>query len=326
MCRSHLQCGGLLLCALIVAGHTSEAASQIGKFKTAVGEKAAGKVAEAATGSSCIPARPPIMVDAVPLTAAQMAKINAGLDAEIAAAASAKQEADRQDKAFQEKQKAYEKAYADYDKRNGPWNECARKVSEEDQAKSDALNQSAESQTNALMGGMSEEDLQKLGERAQAAAQRVSEGKGTAEDRKTLAEFQQVMAGIQGRVGVATAAQQETQKFNQGGDARVEAKCGKRPQAPDQVTPPQNTWDVISAAGAKAAGVPPSTWRQWREDMLALATSNTVVKGGGGGGDKGDDKDKKDKDGGSGGADAMNQQIKATAQKICAMQKAGVPM
>ena len=325
MCRSHRHCGGLLLCALIVAGHNSEATAQIGKLKRAVGQQAAeqatGKAAEAATGSSCIPARPPIMVDAVPLTAVQMAKINAGLDAEIAAAASAKQEADRQDKAFQEKQKAYEKAYADYDKRNGPWNECARKLADQDQAKSDALNQSAEAQTNALMGGMSEEDIQKLGERAQAAAQRVSEGKGTAEDRKTLAEFQQVMAGIQGRVGVATAAQQESQQYNKGADARIEAKCGKRPEAPTQVTPPQNTWDVISAAGAKAAGVPASTWRQWREDMLALATSNTVVKGG-----KGDGKEK-DKDGASGNdADAMNQQIKATAQKICAMRKAGVPM
>jgi len=325
MRRSHLQCGGLLLCALIVAGHTSEAAAQFGKLKKAAGQKAAeeaaGKAAESTTGSACIPARPPIMVEAVPLTAAQMAKINAGLDAEIAAAATAKQEADKQDKEFQERQKAYDKAYAEYDKRNGPWNECARKVSDEDVAKSDAMNRNASGQGDAIMGGMSQEDLEKLAERAQAAAQRVSEGKGTAEDRKTLAEYQQVMAGIQGRAGAAIAAQQETQKYQQGSDARVEAKCGKRPVAPEQPAQAQSTWDVVSAAGAKAAGVPASTWRQWREDQLALATSNTVVKA-----DKGGEKD--GKDGASGGNDAatMNQQIKATAQKICAMKKAGVPM
>src|SRR6185312_5788151 len=122
-----------------------------------------------------------------------------------------------------------------------------------------------------------------------------------------------------GRAGAAVAAQQETQKYQQGSDARVEAKCGKRPVAPEQPAQAQSTWDVVSAAGAKAAGVPASTWRQWREDQLALATSNTVMKG--------DDKDKKDKDGASAnGADAINQQIKATAGKICAMRKAGVPM
>ena len=72
--------------------------------------------------------------------------------------------------------------------------------------------------------------------------------------------------------------------------------------------------------------MPPSTWRQWREDQLALATSNTVVKGKGGDkGDKGGAKDGKDQ-ASSSEADAMNQQIKATAQKICAMKKAGVPM
>jgi len=68
---------------------------------------------------------------------------------------------------------------------------------------------------------------------------------------------------------------------------------------------------VISAAGAKAAGVPVSTWRQWREDMVALAMSNTVVKPG-----KISQAD----------ADAMNQSIKETGKKICDLKKAGVPI
>ena len=52
--------------------------------------------------------------------------------------------------------------------------------------------------------------------------------------------------------------------------------------------------------------MPASTWRQWREEQIGLAMSNTVIK--------------------SDGADAMNQQIQATRQKICAMKKAGVPI
>jgi len=310
MCRSRLYCVGVLLCALVAAGQPPEAAAQIGKFKKVIGNKAADAAvqttADGAKNSACIPNRPPVVIESFSLTAAQMAKINAGLDAEIAAAPAAKAEVERQQKALEVQQTAYDTAYADFDKRNGPWNDCARQVADADVVTSDSLNQRTEALGDGMQGGVNQ-DMEKLGEKAQAAAQRVSEGKGTAEDRKTLAEFQQVMAGIQGRAGQVTAASQEAQKFKQEGDKRVEAKCGKRPEAPTQPSTSGSAEGMIHQAGAKAAGVPASTWTEWREQQIGLAMSNTVIKPGN-------------------GADAMNQQIQATRQKICAMKKAGVPI
>jgi len=161
------------------------------------------------------------------------------------------------------------------------------------------------------MGGMTKEQIEEQGKKAQAAAQRISEGKGTAEDRQTLADFQAMMAKVQSGSAQMIAVSQESQQLNAETTKRVDTECGKKPEAP--VAPPNagGAVDVISAAGAKAAGVPVSTWRQWREDMIALAMSNTVVKPG-----KISQAD----------ADAMNQSIKETGKKICDLKKAGVPI
>lgn len=329
MCRAHRYCVGVLLCALAAAAHPPESGAQFGKMlKKAAGQKAEEKAVDQATGqanqattnSPCIPARPVILVDAVPLTAAQMAKINAGIDAEIAEAETAKKQAEEDQKKYDKAEKEYEKARADYDKRNEVWNACARKMDEENSAKGDQLRKKADASGSEELGGITEEEMTKLGERAQAAAQRVSEGKGTAEDRKTLAEFQARMAQIQGGVGKKMAAEQEASEYNRGADARVEKACGKRPEAPEEPRAP-STFERVSEAGAKAAGVPLSTWRQWREDQIALVTSNTQLKsdaGGGGGAGGGGNKTSKSE------ADAANQQIKETAGKYCAMRKAGI--
>ena len=107
---------GLLLCVLVTVGHAPEAVAQFSKLKKAAAQKAAdatvnagaNAATDAATDGSCVPLdRPAIQVDAVPLTATQMAKINAGLDAEIAAAPGAKQQAEQQQKAAEQEQKAY---------------------------------------------------------------------------------------------------------------------------------------------------------------------------------------------------------------------------
>jgi hypothetical protein len=311
---------GLLLCVLVTVGHAPEAVAQFGKLKKAAAQKAAdatvnagvNAATDAATGGSCVPLdRPPIQVDAVPLTATQMAKINAGLDAEIAAAPGAKQQAEQQQKAAEQEQKAYEKARTDYEKRSSAYDGCVAKISGEADAKSEALNQKAQASQENVMGGMTKEQIEEQGKKAQAAAQRISEGKGTAEDRQTLADFQAMMAKVQSGSAQMIAVSQESQQLNAETTKRVDTECGKKPEAP--VAPPNagGAVDVISAAGAKAAGVPVSTWRQWREDMIALAMSNTVVKPG-----KISQAD----------ADAMNQSIKETGKKICDLKKAGVPI
>jgi len=311
---------GLLLCVLVTVGHAPEAVAQFGKLKKAAAQKAAdatvnagvNAATDAATGGSCVPLdRPPIQVDAVPLTATQMAKINAGLDAEIAAAPGAKQQAEQQQKAAEQEQKAYEKARTDYEKRSSAYDGCVAKISGEADAKSEALNQKAQASQENVMGGMTKEQIEEQGKKAQAAAQRISEGKGTAEDRQTLADFQAMMAKVQSGSAQMIAVSQESQQLNAETTKRVDTECGKKPEAP--VAPPNagGAVDVISAAGAKAAGVPVSTWRQWREDMIALAMSITVVKPG-----KISQAD----------ADAMNQSIKETGKKICDLKKAGVPI
>jgi len=308
------------LCVLVTVGHAPEAVAQFGKLKKAAAQKAAdatvnagvNAATDAATGGSCVPLdRPPIQVDAVPLTATQMAKINAGLDAEIAAAPGAKQQAEQQQKAAEQDQKAYEKARTDYEKRSSAYDGCVAKISGEADAKSEALNQKAQASQENVMGGMTKEQIEEQGKKAQAAAQRISEGKGTAEDRQTLADFQAMMAKVQSGSAQMIAVSQESQQLNAETTKGVDTECGKKPEAP--VAPPNagGAVDVISAAGAKAAGVPVSTWRQWREDMIALAMSNTVVKPG-----KISQAD----------ADAMNQSIKETGKKICDLKKAGVPI
>jgi hypothetical protein len=320
MCRSLPLQVGLLVCVCLAAGHAPEAAAQFGKLKKAAEKQAAGSAAnvatgaatEAATGGSCVPLdRPPIQVDAVPLTAAQMAKVNAGLDAEIAAAAGAKQEADRQQKQAEQDQKAYEKAQTDYDKRKQAYDACSAKITEEAGAKSEALNKKAEASQGNVLGGVTQEQIEEQGKKAQAAAQRISEGKGTAEDRKTLADFQAMMAKVQSGSAQMMAVSQESSALNAETAKRIETECGKEPVAPVAPSSAGGAADVISSAGAKAAGVDASTWRQWREDMIALAMSNTVVKPG-----KVSQAD----------ADAMNQSIKDTGKKICDLKKAGVPI
>ena len=307
---------GLLSCVLLIAAYAPGAVAQFGKLKKAAEQKAVGSAAnaatEAATGGSCVPLdRPPIQVDAVPLTAAQMAKVNAGLDAEIAAAPGAKQEAERQQKQAEQDQKAYEKAQTDYEKRNQAYDACTAKITEQANAKSDALNKKSEAAGENVLGGVTQEQIEEQGKKAQAAAQRVSEGKGTAEDRQTLADFQAMMAKVQSGSAQAMAASQESQALNAETTKRIETECGKKPEAPVAPASTGVAADVISSAGAKAAGVDATTWRQWREDMIALAMSNTVVKPG-----KVSQAD----------ADAMNQSIKETGKKICDLKKAGVPI
>jgi hypothetical protein len=316
MCRSLPRTVGLLSCVLLMVAHAPGAAAQFGKLKKAAENKAAGSAVDAATGAatggSCVPLdRPPIQVDAVPLTAAQMAKVNAGLDAEIAAAPGAKQEAERQQKQAEQDQKAYEKARTDYEKRSQTYDACTAKITEQAGAKSEALNKKAEASGENVLGGVTQEQIEEQGKKAQAAGQRVSEGKGTAEDRQTLADFQAMMAKVQSGSAQAMAVSHESQALTAETAKRIETECGKQPEAPVAPSNSGSAVDVISAAGAKAAGVDPSTWRQWREDMIALAMSNTVVKPG---------------KISQGDADAMNQSIKETGKKICDLKKAGVPI
>jgi hypothetical protein len=298
----------LLLSVPVAAGGVPDAAAQFKKLKQALGDKAV----DAGKPAACIPSRPPTYIETVNLTSAQMTAINAGFDAEIQAAPAAYEEADRQQKAAEKEAKAYEKARADYDKRNEKYQAGADKALAADAAWSDELNQRAETAGEAAGGKAKEADLEKLGARAAAAAERVSQGKGTAEDRQTLAEFQQVMAGVQASGNQAVAASQEASEYDRQQDARVEKACGARPVEPVAPAGAELPGQKIRAAGAKAAGMSDRDYAAGREDLIALARSNAVVRPSG--------------KVSQGEADAMNQAIKEAGNKICALQKANVPL
>jgi hypothetical protein len=296
-----------VLSFLVAAGGAPDAAAQFDRIK-----KALPKAAGAGKPEACIPDRPPTYVETVNLTAAQMAAINAGFDAEIETAPVVFEEADRQQKAAEKAAKEYEKARADYDKRNEKYQACADKVLAADAAKSDELSQRSEAAGEAVGSQVNEADLEKLAARAAAAAERVSQGKGTAEDRQTMAEFQRVMAGIQTSSTQAASAQQEATEHNQQQDARLEKACGPRPVEPVPPSGPDLPGQKIREAGAKAARMSDRDYAVGREEMLALAMGHAVVKPSG----------KVSKD----DADAMNQGIKEAGNKICALRKAGAPL
>lgn len=316
MSRSRLPCVVLLLSMLALVGLPSNAAAQFGRIKKALGDKA--------KASACVPDRPPTIIQTVSLTAAQMAAINAGLDAEIAAAPGLFAQADKDQAAADSAMKEYQKANEAYDKANQRYQKCAEKVEADESAKNEKLSQKSEAASQKLQGEIDTAGMQSLATRAAAAAERVSQGKGTAEDRATMAQFQQMMAGVSASGAQATAATQEAATYSSGGRARLEKACGLEPEAPVQPANAELPGQKIRKAGANGAKMSDQDYQLGRETLLALAMSNSVVKGSGGGGG-----------GGGGGASGqpsdeeakkMNEQIKAAAQKICQMNKAQVPL
>ena len=205
MSPSRLRYIVLLLFVVVAAGIPRDAAAQLGRLKKAVENKAANKAVEAAVAN-----RPPTKVKKITLTSAQIAKLNQGLRAELAKAAVAQKEYEQQQKQFQQETKAHDKSRAAYDKTNESYNRCREKFTEVDQAKSDALR--GEAEKSAQAAGKTEDEqakLEALAARAAAAAERVANGTGTAEDRKTLAEFQGVgkelaSQGAQAEIGRAS--------------------------------------------------------------------------------------------------------------------------
>ena len=317
----------LILCVLLGAGAVPDAAAQFGKkLKKAITGQAAEKAVEEGTGSACFPDRPPTVVTTVELTADQMMKVTAGLQAEAEAAQTAYKKQEEDQKRYEAEQKAYEKDKAAYDKANEKYQACAEKVQAAESAKSEELNKKQEEAGKATEAAVDEDKIVAMAQKAQAAAERVSRGVGTAEDRATLAEYQKMMGGVTAASQQAMAASQESQQYQAGASARLEKECGKQPtepKPPSQADLPGNT---IRKAGADAAGMNAGEYAAARDVMIALASSNSVVKsgatqsgGGGGGGGGGGNKVSQEQ------ADAMNQAIKDAAKKLCALRKAGAP-
>jgi hypothetical protein len=321
MSRARLQCVALLLFLTIAPGSPRHAAAQIGRLKKAV----TGKAAESGKLAACMPDRAPTIVQSISLTPAQIAKINAGLDAELAMHPAARKEYEQRLKASEKENEAYQKAHAAYEKQYEQYSKCAAKVQEADARKSDEL-QARTDAAGDKANELDEERMVKLAERAQAAAERVSQGRGTAEDRATLAEFQKAMAPVQSIGAEAQAAMQESAEFKKGADARVEKACGKKPEEPKAPEGMGKSPErAAQEAGAKAAGMDAQAYAEAREILIGFVMSNTVVQSGKSSQASGESQGQV-ANGSSSGADATNQGIRDAAQRICAMRKAGVPI
>ncbi|MGH2670145.1 MAG: hypothetical protein ACRDH5_13705, partial [bacterium] len=263
----------LLLCLVATAGVPSVADAQIGdRVKKAL----AGKATDEVKGGSCFADRRPTVVPSLPLSAAEIARVSAGLDAELAAAPEIEKKAADDQKKADAEQTAYEKAKAEYDKAYEKYSKCRDKVETADRGTSEAMNAKSNKATDQLGGGIDTTRLMALAEKAQAASRRVSEGKGTAEDRKTLAEFQAAMAPIQAQGMAAGASMQEASAFDQGAAARIEKACGKEPQPPKEPGFATSPEKALLDAGAKGARMDPQDYIVARELVIQWASSNTV--------------------------------------------------
>jgi len=324
MSRARFQCAALLLFLTIAPGGARHAAAQIGRLKKVV----TGKAVESGKLAACMPDRPPTIVQSISLSPAQIAKINAGLDAELATHSAARKEYEQRLKASEKENEAYQKAHAEWEKKNEQYNKCADKVQEAETRKSDSLQARTDAAGDRAKAEVDEERMVKLAERAQAAAERVSKGVGTAEDRATLAEFQKSMAPLQSIGTEAQASMQESAEFKKGADARLEKACGKKPEEPKAPEGMGKSPErVAQEAGAKAAGMDAQAYAEARELLLGFVMGNTVVASGkssdGAGASQGQGQGA---NGSSSGADATNQGLRDAAQRICAMRKAGVPI
>jgi hypothetical protein len=296
---------GVLLCLIAAVGTPQHADAQFKKLRNAVANKGIDEVKPA----TCFSDRRPTVVPSIPLSAAEIAQVNAGLDAEMAAAPGIEKKAADDQKKADAEQKAYEKAKAEYDKDYEKWSKCRDKVVVVDQATGEAMNAKTNKAGDQLAAGIDSAKMMALAEKAQAASQRVSQGKGTAEDRKTLAEFQAMMNPISANAAAAGASMQEASAFQQGAAARIDKACGKEPKPPEDPSGGADSPEkALQNAGAKGAKMDPADYMVARELVIAWAGSNTVVAGGS-----------------KSEADAQNQAIKDAAGKLCAMRKAKVP-
>ena len=210
----------------LAAAALAPAHAQFGKLKK--------KAIATATEASGVPTKPPTYVKSVTMTPAQLKQLNAGLSAMIAKAPSAQKDYEDANKKLERETQDYEKARAEYDKKATSYNACVDRVTTAQGAKHDSLAAKVDKSLEANQMNQSQQDqMTALAEKAQAAAQRVANGTATAADRQTLADFQQMMAGVSAKSQQAAGAMQEASASDQQAAAHLEKECGKAPSGTD---------------------------------------------------------------------------------------------
>jgi hypothetical protein len=223
-------------------------------------------------------------VKKIDMTAAQIGQVNKGLETAVRIGPETI-------KKWEKAQEAYNKADADYQKKKEQYDACAASVKAKAQAKVDAATKKSDAAGEQLKQGLPDENaMVAQAEAAQAAAERVSNGTGTAADRQTLADFQKTMAGARGNSGAMMAAVQEVSAVERALPDSIKKNCGPEPVAPTFVNPasgagnggkqPTSAADEINQVSAAAAGMTEDEYRKEKEKAKGFAMSNTQVQGG----------------------------------------------
>ncbi len=296
----------VLVCALLA----SVAQGQLGKLTKKASDAAASKAGVQTSGSARY-------VKKIDMTSAQIVAVNKGLETAV-------KMGPETIKKWEKAQEAYDKAYADYTKKKEKYDACIESEKQKAESKLEAANKKSGAATEKVQKETDTTTIVAQAEKAQAAAERVSNGTATAADRQTLADFQKTMAGVQGNSNAAMAAmQQETALHKEVADS-IKKKCGEEPQPPSLGgsagsragkaggAAPTSASEEINQASAEAAGMSESEYRLAREKAKGFALSNTEVQGGS---DTPDDE-----------AKAINQALAQTRALIDEANKANVPL
>ncbi|HEX5632254.1 MAG TPA: hypothetical protein VFX50_03465 [Gemmatimonadales bacterium] len=262
-----------LVLAVPASGH-----AQLGKLVNK-GKKA---VTGEATGAAAAQV-PPRQVDALPanLTAADLDKAIAGFKAELAAAPGAKSEADRRNKQLEQEQKAYEKAVADYEKKDKAYQACREKIDNDPalkarEAESAAKGEQMQQKADAMID---EKELEEMAKKLEPALRRMQAGTATEADKKAIADFQAKMAQINGLNAEMMAQHAQEQKHQEGVAERYKA-CGPEPERPR--SPPStghSPESVMLESGGKAAAMSEDAYRLLREYAIMSTSMRVTPKG-----------------------------------------------
>ncbi len=244
------------------------------------------KATDAASNAAGVPTGNARYVKKIDLSSAQLAQVNKGLEVAV-------KQGPEIIKRWEKQQEDNDKALGEYTKKKEKYDACVESEKEKAQAKIDAASKRTDKAGSDLQKGMPDTAaMMAQAQAAQAAAERVKNGTATAADRQTLADYQKMMAGVQGGANAVASAMQENTALQQAVADSIKKHCGAEPQPPASAASgssragkagsatPTSAAEEINQASASAAGMSDSEFRLAKEKAMGYAASNTQVQGG----------------------------------------------
>lgn len=196
-----------------------------------------------------------------------------GFEAEAKWVKDAGREADAQTQAYERAREDYDRAQEAYGPQRERWDACAADFQKGEEAAS-AANQA---RIDKALVDMNDEELERYAEdlarRGEALTRELQAGKSDPATQKAWEDYQrelQIFVLEQQRRGMlAMAGGMAEQRRALTEDPRLEAACGKKPEAPVQPTSELNGPEgILAAKGAEAAHMTPAQYAIMRERVL----------------------------------------------------------